>query len=344
MIVPTVLLLTLSCVLSPTFVQPVDGLPNIEVNVTVSAKSLANLSSFVLFVGHPRSSHSLVGFILDSHPNMLVANEVDLIQRMRSRTNPLWADNCLASNAPDVCADRTTAGLYRALLERSLQYAASAGAHHDYDYTMHGQGTWTDLRVIGDKKGGATAAYLARDFERTLADFRLIESATGLPLRIVRVVRNPFDNIATLVRRQHFAKSYLENKQSMADVDERRVRDHVHSFFVAEDAMDRLLALDMFAHLLIHADQLLTDTAVELQRWCTFFDVPFDECWAQRVAATLYAEPFPARDFLRWSNATRALVIEQCRERPLYRRYIERNEIPKLHHDVNVNQAFDTNL
>jgi len=36
------------------------------------------VQSFVLFVGYPRSGHSLVGAILDSHPEIIIPHEFDL--------------------------------------------------------------------------------------------------------------------------------------------------------------------------------------------------------------------------------------------------------------------------
>ena len=34
-----------------------------------------------MFIGYPRSSHSLVGSILDAHPEIIISNEYHIIQR-----------------------------------------------------------------------------------------------------------------------------------------------------------------------------------------------------------------------------------------------------------------------
>ena len=39
------------------------------------------VESFVLFVGYPRSGHSLVGAILDSHPEIIIPHEFDLLTK-----------------------------------------------------------------------------------------------------------------------------------------------------------------------------------------------------------------------------------------------------------------------
>lgn len=40
------------------------------------------VESFVLFVGYPRSGHSLVGAILDSHPEIIIPHEFDLLTKL----------------------------------------------------------------------------------------------------------------------------------------------------------------------------------------------------------------------------------------------------------------------
>ena len=37
------------------------------------------VETFVLFIGYPRSSHSLVGAILDAHPEIIIPNEYDVL-------------------------------------------------------------------------------------------------------------------------------------------------------------------------------------------------------------------------------------------------------------------------
>jgi len=36
----------------------------------------SKLRNFVLFVGYPRSGHSLVGSLIDAHPHAIIAHEV----------------------------------------------------------------------------------------------------------------------------------------------------------------------------------------------------------------------------------------------------------------------------
>ena len=48
------------------------------------------VEAFVLFIGYPRSSHSLVGAILDAHPEIIIPHEYDLLDEW-NKFQPLSA-------------------------------------------------------------------------------------------------------------------------------------------------------------------------------------------------------------------------------------------------------------
>ena len=41
--------------------------------------SFKNINTFCLFLGYSRSGHSLVGSLLDAHPNVIIGHEVDVL-------------------------------------------------------------------------------------------------------------------------------------------------------------------------------------------------------------------------------------------------------------------------
>ena len=53
-------------------------------------------------------------------------------------------------------------------------------------------------QVIGDKKASETTALLHH--EKGLHDLRKLEKVVGIPIKLINVIRNPFDNIATICR------------------------------------------------------------------------------------------------------------------------------------------------
>ncbi len=88
--------------------------------------------------------------------------------------------------------------LYALLLERDEVFASMGRKWMGYDYVVphQFQGRWSKLRVIGDKRGHVSTSRLARHPE-TLDRLRHL---VGVPIRVVHVTRNPYDNVATMAR------------------------------------------------------------------------------------------------------------------------------------------------
>jgi hypothetical protein len=149
-------------------------------SIPLARRSRADLSEVretCLFVGAPKTGHSLVGSLLDAHPRMAVAHESDVLLQLRAgfRRRQILA----------------------LLLENTVRHAARGRRESGYDYVVPGQwqGRWQTLRVIGDKHAEGTALRL-RLFPGLWS--RLDRELAGT--RFIHVVRNPFDAIASLTR------------------------------------------------------------------------------------------------------------------------------------------------
>ena len=165
------------------------GTSRLEVHALIRVDELAarrdrvqfgEVKRFCLFVGFPRSGHSLVGAMLDAHPDMVVAHEFGALGFVQRG----W----------------TRSALFGAIMKSDRKFAASGWKNTDrYEYEVLGQwqGRIRQLRVIGEKSGGDSSPLL--NANPKLLD-RLAE-LVGVPLGIVVVVRNPYDNIARIARR-----------------------------------------------------------------------------------------------------------------------------------------------
>ena len=138
-------------------------------------EELAMVERFLLFVGYPRSGHSIVGAMLNAHRDAVVAHEVGGV--------PLILDGCSRDE------------LFSRILARAYWFNMR-GNRANYPYGVPGQwqGRFETLRVIGDKRGGSVTRAIADD-----PDFLdQVRSLVGIPLRLVHVVRNPFENISAI--------------------------------------------------------------------------------------------------------------------------------------------------
>ena len=139
----------------------------------------AGVETYCMFIGYPRSGHSLVGSLLDAHRHAVIAHELDALSYLGRRFG-----------RPQVWA---------LILDRNAAFGERGRRWTNYDYTIPGQhqGQWDKLRVIGDKKGGTSTRRLC--VEPQLLD--VVLDRMQVPTRFIHVVRNPYDNIATMFAR-----------------------------------------------------------------------------------------------------------------------------------------------
>src|SRR5215207_9368799 len=98
-----------------------------------------------LFIGYPRSGHSLVGSVIDAHPNAVVAHRV----------------NAAAQLARGLAVEDVLFLTY----QNALRFSRSGRQLTGYEYRIPGcaQGTHDLLRVVGDQEGRGTTEALSRN-------------------------------------------------------------------------------------------------------------------------------------------------------------------------------------
>ncbi|MDQ3352881.1 MAG: sulfotransferase [Actinomycetota bacterium] len=147
-------------------------------------QSFAEIDRYLMFVGASRSGHSLVGSLLNAHPDVVVAHQLHGLRYVAAGFN------------------RTQ--LLGMILRTDRRYGRRGRVSNKgrYHYAVPGQwqGRYRTLRFAGDKRGASSATLL--DQRPELLD--RLRSVLGVPIRIVHVIRNPFDNIATMSIRFRF--------------------------------------------------------------------------------------------------------------------------------------------
>ncbi|MCI0710673.1 MAG: hypothetical protein L0154_10980, partial [Chloroflexi bacterium] len=138
-----------------------------------------DVNTFVIFIGYPRSGHSLVGSLLDAHPNAIISHELHALKRLHR--------------------GYSQEQLFYLIYQNSRDNARKGREETGYSYLVPGQwqGKYTQLKIIGDKKGGKTAELLAAYPQMLNELFRTIKH----PIKFIHVLRNPFDNITSMILR-----------------------------------------------------------------------------------------------------------------------------------------------
>lgn len=192
-------------------------------------EALTQLETYVMFLGYPRSGHTLIGSLLNAHPEIVIAHELNALRYIQ------WGFS----------RER----LLALLLRRDQEFGRLGRCWSRYDYSVPGswQGSWRRLRVIGDKRGGASTRLLHR--RPHLLD--RLRTRIGLPLRVFHHVRNPFDNIARMALvsgadLEHAVERYFRNVSWAMETIERLAPDelmHVYHERMIAEPRDALCAM-----------------------------------------------------------------------------------------------------
>ncbi len=229
-----------------------------------------DLQAYCMFLGYPRSGHSLVGALLNAHQDIVMAHELDalsLVQQGISKHD-----------------------LYQKILNADQAFVQSGVQWQEYNYKVENQwqGKYKKLKVIGDKKGGRTAL-LMQNFP---ALFPRLESLVKLPVKIVHVVRNPFDNIATMSGKNNLTlQKSIEMHLGRCRFIEQFRKSYTDSNFIT-----------------VHHENIIENPQQQLKKLCQFLGVDADDEYLNECAGIVFKGPSRTRTSVQWTDELVAQV------------------------------------
>jgi hypothetical protein len=143
-----------------------------------------DVETLCIFLGHVKSGGTLIGALLDAHPNAAVADEIDVLRYLTAGFSREQIFDLLLKGA------RREARKGRVTGRRLGPYSLAVPTQW--------QGRYDVLRVIGESRAGPTTRRFGHD-PRLLP--RLCERMGHVRTRFIHVVRNPYDPIAAMIVR-----------------------------------------------------------------------------------------------------------------------------------------------
>ncbi len=234
-----------------------------------------------LFIGHVKSGGSLLGALLDAHPDALVSDEADVLRYVKAGFR----------------RDQIFHILEKGSRREAMKGRVTARRLDPYSLAVPGlyQGRAEHVRVIGDVRAGPTTRQLGTrpellaDLERTIAP---------TTLRFIHVVRNPFDPISAMVRR---GRRTFENA----------IQDYA-------DQCQRVVAIrDEVAPGAVHTmryESFTADPVAELGSICRFLDLQATTAYLETCASIVVDDRPGERTSVDWTDsdvdAVEALIAE----------------------------------
>ena len=126
--------------------------------INLPEKVVSGVRLFVLFVGYPRSGHSIIASLLDAHPNVVMAHEFHVIRWIREAN-----------------LDFSKSQLFNELFKSSYNNIDRSCTDKGYNLTVEGswQGRYRDrIDVIGDKKGGRNSKLYSKSPEHFVEEYK----------------------------------------------------------------------------------------------------------------------------------------------------------------------------
>ena len=252
-------------------------------------EALRDATTFCLFLGHARSGHSIVGALLDAHPRIVLADEFDALEYVDAR----FSKGQILYLSFKIARDQA---------RRQRVKRGRGGKTYSYFVPGQSQGATPGATVVGASHAGESVRRLASD--PTLLG-RFERRVQPMDVKFVHVVRNPFDNLATMMVRggRSFDAAF-------------------EHYFSNWESLVRLRAsLDPKQIATLRHEDLVVRPAAEIARLCEFLGVPAPPDYLEACASILYANPSRSRDAVPWTPERREQVDAKIREIELLRGY-----------------------
>lgn len=227
-----------------------------------------SIETLCLEIGHTKSGGTLIGAMLDAHPEIAMADELDVLRFM--------------SDGFDI--DQVTYLIGKASRQEAMKDRVTARRLEPYSFAVPGQsqGQLDGLRVIGDAKAGIATQRLGRD--PSLLP-QLLEFAHPLRVKFIHVVRNPFDPIGVMRIRGNrtfgnAAARYFENCRFLDDLRARIPKDAIRT---------------------IYYESMVADPTTTLRELCRFLDLDASDAYLEACSAVI-GEPRQERTLVDWTD------------------------------------------
>ncbi len=231
---------------------------------------LSDLESFCFFIGYSRSGHTLIGTALNAHPEVVISHELDAVRYLRHgfrRGQLFWL-----------------------ILQRDQHFGTMGRTWSGYKYDIPDQfqGRFERLRVLGDKRARSSALQIAA--EPVLLD--RLRKEVGVPIKVLHVTRNPFDNIATEARRHDMSLTEATAWYEEICIAISKVRPLLGS----SELLD------------VRYESFAADPKQSLAEICHFLDVVPETSYLDACASIVWPATNRTRDKVTWTNDERREV------------------------------------
>ena len=227
-----------------------------------------DVKAFCVFVGHNKSGSSMIGSLLDAHPNAIFADEADALQYVPAGFS----------------RDQIFHLLLKGSRREAIKGRVTARRLQPYSFLVPGQwqGRYSRLLVIGDTTTGTTTQRLAGDADLL---HRVQNVMQAVQVKFIHVIRNPYDPIGVLMVR---GRRTFENALG-------------HYFANCETLVKLRAQTDSSNLLAVRYEDFVHQAPSHLAHICQFLGIEASGDYLQACANILYQSPDRRRHLAEWN-------------------------------------------
>lgn len=231
------------------------------------------INSFCLFIGYPRTGHSLVCALLDAHPNIVISMEWNVLHyfiKGYKKYQIFWS---IVKNSQNF---------------REKTNSILTG----YSYKVDGlsQGHSNKILVIGDKMAGTTSGTILHN-PSILDKF---ENALGTKIKMIHIIRNPFDTITTMAIRI-LARKYPDEKPDYLNL-----LPCIKRFFNYASIIQRIKNDNKFDLIDIYHEDVISDPQKALKQLTKYLSIEATNQYYFSCSKIVYNQPNKSRYQIKW--------------------------------------------
>lgn len=259
------------------------------------------MKSLCLFCCHGQSGHTVLAAILDAHPKIALAEESHFAKKIffKNRTLESLIEGVKASSNQQA----------RKAKEPNVKYSYGSNRYTFGRITPY-QGFQNTTEVIGDKTGWDIPSLC---FEHNKPNcMSKIQRKSELPVKVIHLVRNPFDVIASW---------HLGSIESRKKSDQ-TIEQCIDRFGMYANAMQTVLYnYDYKDKILVSNESLIAHPESTINRLCDYLEVERNEELVNNASKILFKSPRKKSDRVKWTTDQTLTIKQLIRTYPFLREY-----------------------
>lgn len=275
------------------------------------SRVIKKVKHFVFFIGFARSGHSIIASMLDAHPNVVIAHEYSLFSRWLENpilhSNKTWLFNTLYENS----WHNSVEGL-------RVKNAKKKG------YSLIIPGMWQgkynrNIQVIGDKAGGMTAQVYSRNHSAFNATYQQFKKTIDMPISVIYVLRNPFDNIASMLLYNHHQRRSVNATHKFTD--DNALRKQIKSYFNQVRTVTDMIRKYHFRVVEVHNLDVISDPKKTMKKVCSHLRIDCPDNYLHKCAQVAYPAESRSRELVQWTEENIRIVAQNIQRFESLKRY-----------------------